>query len=176
MPRCGYSAAGHFVFACTKGGTVPHGNCLTGLFNGLRYPPQPAPLGRGLVSATAAPASPRCFCRRQRAALQPLGHPLDKILRQIAHSSLRSSHTICRKISLYVSASVGTCPPAQTFLYFFDSLKPPRRKARGFALAFAKSTGQQGRLPQNQHNIFSTFLRDRLTMNLKPFKGGCFFT
>jgi len=49
----------------------------------------------------------RCPCS---ASLHPpqaaLGFAaFDKISRQIAHSSLRSSHTICRKISLYVSPS-----------------------------------------------------------------------
>ena len=35
----------------------------------------------------------------------PFGFPFDKILRQIAHSEQSTSHTICRKISLYVSPS-----------------------------------------------------------------------
>ena len=107
-----------------KEGNSPARRCLTGLFNGLRCPHRSAPLGRGLPSATAAPAPPRCFCRRQRAALQPFGFPFDKIWRQIAHSTPCVSHTICRQISLEVSAPVGTCPPVQTFLCFFDSLSP----------------------------------------------------
>src|SRR5699024_5983034 len=69
--------------------------------SGLRCPHHAARLERRLHSATAAPAPPRCIRRRRRSASQPF----DKILRQIAHSSLRSSHTICRKISLSVSPS-----------------------------------------------------------------------
>ena len=73
--------------------------------SGLRCPHHAARLGRRLHSATAAPAPPRCIRRRRRSAPQPF----DKILRQIAHSSLRSSHTICRKISLSVSPSSAHC-------------------------------------------------------------------
>ncbi len=52
-------------------------------------------LQKGNQSRTAAPNGP----------VSPLGHPFDKISRKIAHSSLRSSHTIFREISLYVSLS-----------------------------------------------------------------------
>ena len=50
--------------------------------------------------------------------VSPFGNPFDKILRQIAHTVLRPSHTICRKISLYVSASsahVHRCRRISTF-------------------------------------------------------------
>ena len=73
--------------------------------SGLRCPHHAARLGRRLHSATAAPAPPRCIRRRRRSASQPF----DKILRQIAHSSLCSSHTICRKISLSVSPPSAHC-------------------------------------------------------------------
>ncbi len=45
------------------------------------------------------------------AAISPFGIPFDKILRQIAHLSLCSSHTICRKISLSVSPSSAHLRP-----------------------------------------------------------------
>ena len=63
-------------------------------------------LQKGEQSCTAMPDTP----------VPPLGHPLDKIGHQIAHSSRGSSHTICHPIFLYVSAPVGTCPPTQTIL------------------------------------------------------------
>ena len=60
-----------------------------------------------LPGACSVPsASTRCKGGNSRArqlpnaAISPFGIPFDKILWQIAHSSLRSSHTICHKISL----------------------------------------------------------------------------
>src|SRR5699024_4602059 len=57
------------------------------------------------------------------ASVSPFGIPFDKILRQIAHSSLCSSHTICRKISLVVSPSSAHVRRRRQILYFFDSLQ-----------------------------------------------------
>ncbi|MCI6519746.1 hypothetical protein MR478_00055, partial [bacterium] len=55
----------------------------------------PDTLQKGDPSGTASPDRP----------VPPFENPLDKILREIAHSSLCSSHTISRKISLSVSPS-----------------------------------------------------------------------
>ena len=48
---------------------------------------------------------PRLRIASPTASISPFGNPFDKILRQIAHSVLCPSHTICRKISRYVSVS-----------------------------------------------------------------------
>ena len=96
---------------------------------------------KGEQSRTAVPDGP----------IPPLGHPLDKIGSQIAHSSQDSSHTICHPISLYVSVPVGACPPAQTFLWFTD--RQNRAYPKGYARFLcnqlaARSTSSMPRGPQ----------------------------
>ena len=61
------------------------------------------------------------------ASISPFEIPFDKILRQIAHSSLRSSHTICRKISLSVSPSSAHVRRRRRFLTFSTVCRRLRR-------------------------------------------------
>ena len=104
-----------------QGATAAHGDCLTRLF-ALVYVRVAVPASCG-APWTALAFCDRCPCF---ASLHPpqaaLGWPFEKILRQIAHSSLRSSHTICRKISLVVSPSSAHVRRRRRILYFFDSL------------------------------------------------------
>ena len=87
----------------TAGGPAPPGAAEQGkkAFLGRMTPGKPArvekldTLQKGQQPRTALP----------NASVSPFGNPFDKILQQIAHSSLRSSHTICRKISLLVFPS-----------------------------------------------------------------------
>ena len=53
-----------------------------------------------------------------RRCLTVLFPPLDSPSTKFDGKSRTLPHTICRQISLYVSAPVGSCPPAQTFYNF----------------------------------------------------------
>ena len=118
-----------------KGATAAHGcacgSCLTGCGSRIAR----RALGRRLRSATAAPASPRCIRRRRRSAPQPFGFPFDKISRQIAHLSLRSSYTICRKISLLVSLSSAHVRRQRRIINFQESVSCGRSRTNPVLLS-----------------------------------------
>ena len=83
-------------------------------------------LQRGQQPRTAAP----------NASISPFGIPFDKILRQIAHSSLTLlAHNLPQNFPVGV-AVVGTCPPTATFLTFLRQNKNGKTDKNGRQVLF----------------------------------------
>ncbi len=101
-----------------KKGNSPARRCLTGLFNGLRFPHRAVPLGRGLPSATAAPAPSRYFRRRRRATLQLLWIPT-VAKKQALMPDGDSFPLFCSRGVRFV----GACPPKRTVNAFLSCKK-----------------------------------------------------
>ena len=101
------------------------------MFNGLRFPHRAARLGAALALCDRGP----CIRSRWRSAPQPFGFPFDKISRPIVHLSLRSSYTICRKISLLVSLSSAHVRRQRRIINFQESVSCGRSRTNPVLLS-----------------------------------------